>query len=205
MKNLRSMELQSTPVNKPRKLKVVWNSEPKEELDSILDRMNQPETLEPGMTVFKVGYWRGIPRKGFDGVTEIIDFPDCPPVENFIDLTWSKEERNKVVEYLGLGDEKHRFCGYSTCRICGKHNNGDACLTDGKWVWPSGLAHYLMKHSVKPPQEFIDHVLKNFDTLKKHWEDDLIMRYRWKEMCGVHTKSTSMIKFLYQYHEGEDL
>jgi hypothetical protein len=28
------------------------------------------------------------------------------------------------------------------------------------WVWPDGFAHYLQLHAVKPPQEFVDHVLR---------------------------------------------
>lgn len=33
-------------------------------------------------------------------------------------------------------------------------------LTDGVYMWPEGLAHYLEKHNVRLPQEFVEHVLK---------------------------------------------
>ena len=37
---------------------------------------------------------------------------------------------------------------------------GTKCLTlDGTWVWPEGFAHSIEAHSVRPPQEFIDHLL----------------------------------------------
>lgn len=196
------MPFKSEPVrNSKKKLKVKWTQESEAE-DHFVEEMNKPHILEKTMTKFRVGYWRGTGREGW-GVDKptIIDYPDCPKVEDFIDPTWNKEERNKVVEYLGLGDELHRWCGYSTCRICGKHDNGDACLTDGKWVWPSGLAHYLMKHAVKPPQEFVDHALKNFDTFKQQWEDDLTLRITLNP--GGNPFKGMIGKFLYRYYEGE--
>jgi hypothetical protein len=36
---------------------------------------------------------------------------------------------------------------------------GSHDLTDGVFVWPEGYAHYIEKHDVKPPREFIEHVL----------------------------------------------
>lgn len=33
-----------------------------------------------------------------------------------------------------------------------------ALLTDGTWVWPSDLAHYVEKHGVRVPDEFMEHM-----------------------------------------------
>jgi len=41
-------------------------------------------------------------------------------------------------------------------------------LTDGVYVWPEGLAHYLEKHNVRLPQEFVDHVLKSIELRGQH-------------------------------------
>lgn len=38
---------------------------------------------------------------------------------------------------------------------------GRSHLTDGVYVWPEGLAHYVELHNVHLPQEFVDHVLEN--------------------------------------------
>jgi hypothetical protein len=38
---------------------------------------------------------------------------------------------------------------------------GRAELTDGVYVWPEGLAHYLEKHNVRLPKEFVQHVLSS--------------------------------------------
>jgi hypothetical protein len=45
-----------------------------------------------------------------------------------------------------------------TCGIADS-SMGSRDLTDGTWVWPQGLAHYVEVHNVMLPQEFIDHVL----------------------------------------------
>lgn len=37
---------------------------------------------------------------------------------------------------------------------------GTSCLSDGHFIWPEGLAHYVDKHSVRPPEEFIRHALR---------------------------------------------
>ena len=31
-------------------------------------------------------------------------------------------------------------------------------LTDGRWVWPQGFAHYVEVHGVRPPQAFLDDI-----------------------------------------------
>src|SRR5690606_27873281 len=36
---------------------------------------------------------------------------------------------------------------------------GNCELTDGHWLWPSGLAHYVAHHDVALPDEFMSHVL----------------------------------------------
>jgi hypothetical protein len=38
---------------------------------------------------------------------------------------------------------------------------GCRCLTDGIWVWPEGLAHYVDFHDVYLPEEFIS-------TMRQH-------------------------------------
>ena len=55
--------------------------------------------------------------------------------------------------------------GYSFCRhACAEAKEnviemGCTTLTDGVWVWPEGLAHYLHRHNVKLPEDFVLHVL----------------------------------------------
>jgi hypothetical protein len=100
----------------------------------------------------KVGFWKGLDPKYDDGA-----YPD---VRIFVDPSWDRAERNKVIGYVSdsrfLGSQ---YRGWSDCRVCGKMN-GSADYTDGVYVWPEGFAHYLREHAVRPPSAFIAHVLK---------------------------------------------
>eukprot|EP00904_Undaria_pinnatifida_P009632 jgi/Undpi1/579/HiC_scaffold_10.g04043.m1 len=63
----------------------------------------------------------------------------------------------------------------------GRENRLMGCctLTDGTYVWPEGLAHYLSEHAVRPPDDFIAHALANLQALRSaqaggrlRWEMD---------------------------------
>jgi hypothetical protein len=67
--------------------------------------------------------------------------------------------RAKLVVYLDGGVRVNQYRGISPCRYgCG--DNGSAERTDGDWLWPEGLSHYIERHGVALPQEFVDHVLR---------------------------------------------
>ncbi|MFJ4774278.1 hypothetical protein ACIP88_35085 [Streptomyces uncialis] len=44
-----------------------------------------------------------------------------------------------------LNDQAGKICQYST-------------LTDGVWIWPSDLVHYLRTYHVVLPEEFLEHM-----------------------------------------------
>ncbi|KKM81992.1 hypothetical protein LCGC14_1324010 [marine sediment metagenome] len=100
------------------------------------------------MEELKVGFW-----KGFGAFND--QYPD---VTDHIDPTWTGPEKEAVIVHVGRGKVKRRLRGYSRCRIC-RERNGSVDLHDGVYVWPSGLLHYIETHNVKPPQEFIDHII----------------------------------------------
>ena len=64
-----------------------------------------------------------------------------------------------VIDYLNNGKVRHLWRGSSRCRLCGM-SNGSRCLTDGTYMWPQGLAHYVQDHGTPLPQEFTDHISK---------------------------------------------
>lgn len=74
------------------------------------------------------------------------------------------EELEALIAYMD--NPEHRrigFNGSSDCRICGCVN-GHEDVDDGTYVWPSGLVHYLTKHRVGLPEEFIQHCLSGGKT-----------------------------------------
>lgn len=67
--------------------------------------------------------------------------------------------RLRVAEYLESGLLFQSYRGFSGCRFCGE-DNGSEELTDGVWIWPNGLAHYVRTHGVGLPDEFISHATR---------------------------------------------
>jgi hypothetical protein len=85
-----------------------------------------------------------------------------PLPSDYIDETWEPAERDKIVLYLKVGAIFESWRGNSGCRFRGcevRYLSGYRDFTDGIYVWPEAFHHYVAMHGVKPPQEFIDHVL----------------------------------------------
>jgi len=75
---------------------------------------------------------------------------------------YSKEIRDKITDYLDSNRPTDRYRGYSWCRFgCGASpaTMGAGEFTDGVWIWPEGLSHYVRHHSVVLPEEFTNWVL----------------------------------------------
>lgn len=122
----------------------------------------------------RVGFWK---RNG--RARPIIDHPlamligalaeaHLPSVFDSVDPNWSPAERDKVLRYLS--HDQHRrtaYMGFSTCRICGKEN-GCADVSDGTFVWPDGMGHYVRDHAVRPPARFVAHALRRMDRLDEY-------------------------------------
>ena len=114
-------------------------------------------------------------QTGLIGYWQDANSPGWPTPEVFVDADWSVEERDGVAAYLGAGRGWRHFMGKSTCRIC-RQPNGSSELTDGDWVWPEGLAHYVAQHAVRLPDEFVRHAprekLPNHRRLPRDRETD---------------------------------
>jgi hypothetical protein len=103
------------------------------------------------MTVLRlIGYWHSASH------------PDLPHPAAFVDPTWNKHERLEAVIYLRHGIVARVFLGPSPCRMCDSYN-GVSELTDGTYVWPEGLAHYVELHEVRLPDEFLEHARRVTD------------------------------------------
>jgi len=70
----------------------------------------------------------------------------------------SDSTRNAVCAHLRGGKPFESYLGYSWCRFhCAADDRemGSREFTDGEWVWPEGLVHYVSAHSILLPEEFI--------------------------------------------------
>lgn len=81
---------------------------------------------------------------------------------------YSPEEKQRIVSYLQGGDTVHQYRGSSSCRICGCRN-GSTEYTDGEYIWPSGLTHYIEDHDVLLPLEFVEATKGDLDLKLKNW------------------------------------
>jgi hypothetical protein len=93
-----------------------------------------------------IGYWRNELHQ---------EYPDP---QNFVDESWDEDSRYGVAAYLRTGVMPWAMIGISPCRLCGQAN-GSVEYSDGVYVWPEGLAHYVEDHAVRLPVEIEQHAL----------------------------------------------
>ncbi|WP_123955444.1 hypothetical protein [Frondihabitans sp. 762G35] len=106
-----------------------------------------------------VGYWRNANR---------LDLLDVGASVNAALTTSDAED---TANYLSRGFVARAWMGRSTCRICGA-TNGSLDLSDGIYVWPEGLAHYVPEHKVQLPNQFLTHLESQSEALEKRVIDE---------------------------------
>ena len=67
--------------------------------------------------------------------------------------------------YIANGTVARACLGFSPCRMCGRPN-GAVEYTDGTYLWPQGLVHYLDDHDVRLPDEFVRHAIARLDAIE---------------------------------------
>lgn len=105
------------------------------------------EPTQAGSALIVIGLWKARVE------------PYWPDPHDFVDDRWDVAERAAVVLALRSGRTVRAFRGESTCRMCGRLN-GATELTDGLYLWPDGLAHYVSDHAVRLPEPVETHFLE---------------------------------------------
>lgn len=79
----------------------------------------------------------------------------------FVDEFWNNEEKQRVVAHMRNAKQMpYAAGGHSWCRFrCTANGLGNTEFTDGKYLWPEGLLHYIEYHHVKLPQVVVDDFL----------------------------------------------
>src|SRR5262245_56839572 len=99
-----------------------------------------------------IGYWTGPESSG-----------DLPWPGWLVGEPYETERCEGICRYLNGGSFFTGWLGYSWCRFgCGVPDKemGSCDLTDGYWMWPQGLSHYVRRHHVRLPEEFIASMLR---------------------------------------------
>ena len=99
-----------------------------------------------------IGYWRSD------------DQPDLPEPSDLVDHAWDADMRALVARYFATGTVRFRRPGEQRCRICEVVFTATE-YTDGEFVWPDGLAHYVEQHSVRLPTAVERYVLLTLQDL----------------------------------------
>ena len=111
------------------------------------------------MKLVRIGYWRS--EKG----------PDWPDPRTVADPNLDPSERHQVADHLRRGFVARAYLGASVCRLCGEMV-GSLELSDGEFIWPEGLAHYVDVHDVRLPKRFVEHVQSYTEALESADVDD---------------------------------
>jgi hypothetical protein len=101
-----------------------------------------------------VGFW----LKNEDWSTDRSS--DQPDPRRLTWRSWRPHERPAILNYLRAGSVEGAYAGFSYCRfrlwLTPPPHMGSRDLTDGEWVWPEGVAHYVERHAVWLPDEFVE-------------------------------------------------
>lgn len=104
-----------------------------------------------------------------------------------VDLDPAADDLDDVAEYLERGFVVARFMGPSLCRICGCRNGAND-LSDGVFIWPQGLSHYLAVHSVKLPAPIVSAIRDRIAALDRAYEAS--SRPAYEESLSLWRRST---------------
>lgn len=128
-----------------------------------------------------IGYWKSI----FE--------PEFPDPTNFEDSNWNVKDKELVLEHLGRGKSIADWMGISWCRYrCGEKDMGASCMSDGVYIYPEKLSHYLEHHHVRLPDEFVEHI-KTYEPVKilSNLSQYTIDYDWWKQQQGFNNHVTS--------------
>jgi len=118
-----------------------------------------------GKKLIPIGYWYEVTPSVETGGRSERDAGKDPA--DFVDASWNAQERQTILGYIRAGRVETQWRGPSWCRMCKARDlreMGSADLTDGVYVWPQGYAHYIEKHGVRPPPEFVQHALSRISA-----------------------------------------
>ena len=108
-------------------------------------------------TLKLIGYWAPPPNRPRVQHLDHRD-PPWPDIRRAVRIGWRSEVRERLIAYLRSGHRCNGALGSSACRFECRTNYsylGNGEYTDGEWIWPEGLPHYVERHGVTLPEEFV--------------------------------------------------
>lgn len=107
-----------------------------------------------------IGYWIDHHVLHYNEEARKLNAPllELPDPQRLLEACGPHPVDPRVIDYLRAGHELQACLGFAYCRFnCGIDEEELGCrdLSDGVWVWPEGLHHYIETHQVPLPEEFL--------------------------------------------------
>jgi len=104
-----------------------------------------------------IGYWSDNTSEWASTRDRLSKYPD--PSKLVSEKFWKANYilKSKVIAHLTAGIPCNQYRGSSQCRICGCQL-GSRERTDGVFIWPDKLDHYVSEHNVILPDQFLRHI-----------------------------------------------
>jgi hypothetical protein len=137
----------------------------KDEQDGSVAEMTEPPKQQQSVEqpaschILKlIGYWAPLSHSYSGHRAYAQKQPPWPDIRRAVRVGWRATERDQLAAYLRNGHRCNGALGFSACRFeCRVTYSilGSGELTDGEWIWPEGLPHYVERHGVMLPGEFV--------------------------------------------------
>ena len=151
----------------------------------------------PNKKMLIVGFWApGTDEEGFM----------YPPIEHFILRGWYKshnQDLETLLSYLSRGRVHKTHRNARRCLLCGK-DLGNETMTDGVWLWPAGLAHYIEAHDVLPSVRFQQYARKMLDILTDASALPSVLEQKHKNPEGVAHTAVTLINQLFKCNNASE-
>jgi hypothetical protein len=108
-----------------------------------------------------IGYW----------IRSLLD-SEYPPPQELVSV-YGVADKSAIAEYLDSGREFADYRGVSWCRFGCDFPMGSRELTDGQWLWPEGLSHYVRDHDVRLPDEFVACTSPRYSSFQREAYDQI--------------------------------
>ena len=139
--------------------------------------------VEWSRSLNRIGYWCRDEPQGQETEDRIFIHPS-----RVVDSNWELKCRPQIIQYLKSAPTLWHFRGLSPCRFgCGENGSGEQ--SDGQWLWPEGLAHYVEQHHVKLPDDFVANMRQNAFTVPKSGSDGIRSTAFWRSWCSQYRNS----------------
>jgi hypothetical protein len=121
---------------------------------------------------------------------------EFPAPEEFV-APMPNNVRAPLIRYLDAGLIFRAYRGRSWCRFgCGVDHSrmGSKGPTDGVWLWPEGLSHYVGNHEIRLPDEFVAHALVAAKP-RQPAENEAVEFSFWVQWCAAR-RSPRLVELL---------